>query len=101
MTSLRTEGERGAALAAFPVAVWVAVWIGAGGAAGIIGAALVSLLSSWLTGGQAPDISFGFIEFKWVDWWLVFLGISFVIITLYAPKGIGGLFDRFNKGASK
>ncbi|MCH1535505.1 MAG: urea ABC transporter permease subunit UrtC, partial [Amylibacter sp.] len=67
----------------------------------VIGAALVSLLSSWLTGGQAPNISLGFIKFKWVDWWLVFLGISFVIITLYAPKGIGGLFDKFHKGASK
>jgi len=89
-----------------PIAsIYLAVWVAIGGRGriygAVIGAALVSLLSSWLTGGQAPDISFGIIEFKWVDWWLVFLGISFVIITLYAPKGIGGLFDRFNKGASK
>jgi urea transport system permease protein len=28
-----------------------------------------------------------------VDWWLVLLGLSFVAVTLFAPKGIGGLFD--------
>ena len=26
-------------------------------------------------------------------WWLVILGLSFVAVTLFAPKGIGGLFD--------
>jgi ABC-type sugar transport system ATPase subunit len=28
---------------------------------------------------------------KWVDWWPVLLGLSFVLVTLFAPKGIGGL----------
>ncbi|MFN3211410.1 MAG: urea ABC transporter permease subunit UrtC, partial [Roseovarius sp.] len=26
-------------------------------------------------------------------WWTVLLGLSFVAVTLFAPKGIGGLFD--------
>jgi urea transport system permease protein len=40
---------------------------------------------------------------KWVDWWLVLLGVSFVLVTLFAPKGIGGLFDLIptKKGAEE
>ena len=59
----------------------------------VIGAAFVSLLSTWFTGGQAPDIDLGFYTIQWVDWWTVLLGLSFVAVTLFAPKGIGGLFD--------
>jgi urea transport system permease protein len=36
----------------------------------------------------------GFYTIDWVDWWQVLLGLSFVAVTLLAPKGIGGLFDR-------
>ncbi|PIB24250.1 urea ABC transporter permease subunit UrtC [Amylibacter kogurei] len=89
-----------------PIAsIYLAVWVAIGGRGriygAVIGAAVVSLLSSWFTGGQAPDISLGFYTIKWVDWWLVLLGISFVIVTLYVPKGIGGLFDKFTKGAEQ
>jgi urea transport system permease protein len=59
----------------------------------VLGAAFVSLLSSWFTGGRAPDLSLGFYTVKWVDWWLVLLGLSFVAVTLFAPKGLAGLFD--------
>ena len=34
-----------------------------------LGAALVSLLSSWFTGGGAPDIPLGFYTIQWTDWW--------------------------------
>jgi urea transport system permease protein len=34
---------------------------------------------------------------NWVDWWLVLLGLSFVAVTLFAPKGIGGLFDLIER----
>ena len=38
----------------------------------------------------------------WVDWWTVFLGFGFVLVTLYAPNGIGGLVDRLvRKGDEK
>ncbi|MDP5361002.1 MAG: urea ABC transporter permease subunit UrtC, partial [Paracoccaceae bacterium] len=30
---------------------------------------------------------------QWTDWWLVLLGFSFVAVTLFFPKGFGGLFD--------
>tara|TARA_R110002094_G_scaffold91661_2_gene93830 strand:- start:699 stop:884 length:186 start_codon:yes stop_codon:yes gene_type:complete len=54
-------------------------------------------LSSWFTGGQAPDVSLGFYTVKWVDWWLVLLGLSFVLVTLYAPNGMGGLIDLLKR----
>ncbi|WP_164661355.1 urea ABC transporter permease subunit UrtC [Tropicibacter sp. Alg240-R139] len=81
-----------------PIAsIYLAVWVAIGGRGrlygAVIGAAFVSLLSTWFTGGQAPDIPLGFYTIKWVDWWLVLLGVSFVLVTLFAPKGIGGLFD--------
>ena len=81
-----------------PIAsIYLAVWVAIGGRGrlygAVIGAAFVSLLSTWFTGGQAPDIDLGFYRIQWVDWWIVLLGLSFVAVTLFAPKGIGGLFD--------
>jgi urea transport system permease protein len=82
-----------------PIAsIYLAVWVAIGGRGrlygAIIGAAVVSLLSSWFTGGGAPNINLGFYTIQWVDWWLVLLGFSFVLVTLFAPQGIGGLFDK-------
>ena len=82
-----------------PIAsIYLAVWVAIGGRGrlygAVIGAAFVSLMSSWFTGGGAPNIDLGFYTIQWVDWWLVLLGLSFVFVTLYAPKGIGGLFDK-------
>ncbi len=81
-----------------PIAsIYLAVWVAIGGRGrlygAVIGAAFVSLLSSWFTGGGAPDIPLGFYTIQWTDWWLVLLGLSFVAVTLFFPKGIGGLFD--------
>ncbi len=81
-----------------PIAsIYLAVWVAIGGRGrlygAVIGAALVSLVSTWFTGGQVPDLPLGFSTIKWVDWWQVLLGLSFVLVTLFAPKGIGGLFD--------
>jgi len=81
-----------------PIAsIYLAVWVAIGGRGrlygAVIGAAFVSLLSSWFTGGGAPDVPLGVYTIQWTDWWLVLLGLSFVLVTLYAPKGIGGLID--------
>lgn len=81
-----------------PIAsIYLAVWVAIGGRGrlygAVIGAAFVSLLSSWFTGGGAPAINLGFYTIQWTDWWLVLLGFSFVAVTLFFPKGIGGLFD--------
>ncbi|MDA8740258.1 urea ABC transporter permease subunit UrtC [Rhodobacteraceae bacterium] len=90
-----------------PIAsIYLAVWVAIGGRGrlygAVIGAALVSLLSTWFTGGQAPDINLGGFSIKWVDWWQVLLGLGFVLVTLFAPKGLGSLIDRLSsKGPSK
>ena len=85
-----------------PIAsIYLAVWVAIGGRGrlygAVIGAALVSLLSSYFTGGQAPDIPIGFGTLRWTEWWLVLLGLSFVAVTLHAPKGIGGLIDHLTR----
>lgn len=85
-----------------PIAsVYLAAWVAIGGRGrlygAVIGAAFVSLVSSWFAGGKAPDINLGFYTVKWVDWWQIVLGLSFVLVTLYAPRGIGGLLDRFTQ----
>ncbi len=89
-----------------PIAsIYLAVWVAIGGRGriygAVIGAAMVSMLSSWFTGGQAPNIELGPLQIDWVDWWLVLLGLGFVAVTLYAPKGIGGLFDLVKTGRAK
>ena len=81
-----------------PIAsIYLAVWVAIGGRGrlygAVIGAGFVSLLSTWFTGGQAPDLVLGPLRIQWVDWWTVLLGLSFVAVTLFAPKGIGGLVD--------
>ncbi|WP_299152333.1 urea ABC transporter permease subunit UrtC [uncultured Tateyamaria sp.] len=86
-----------------PIAsIYLAVWVAIGGRGrlygAVIGAAFVSLLSTWFTGGQAPDTNLGVYTIQWVNWWTVLLGLSFVVVTLLAPKGIGGLFDLIGKG---
>ena len=88
-----------------PIAsIYLAVWVAIGGRGrlygAVIGAAVVSLLSSWFTGGQVPNLPLGFYTVQWVDWWLVLLGFGFVAVTLFAPSGIGGLVDKLaiNRG---
>lgn len=81
-----------------PIAsIYLAVWVAIGGRGrlygAVIGAAFVSLVSSWFTGGRVPNLNLGFYTINWVDWWLVLLGVSFVAVTILAPNGIGGLFD--------
>jgi urea transport system permease protein len=85
-----------------PIAsIYLAVWVAIGGRGrlygAVIGAAVVSLMSSWFTGGSAPDINLGVYIVKWTDWWLVLLGLTFVAVTLFFPKGIGGLFDLLSR----
>ncbi|MDT8857450.1 urea ABC transporter permease subunit UrtC [Paracoccaceae bacterium Fryx2] len=84
-----------------PIAsIYLAVWVAIGGRGrlygAVVGAVFVSLLSSWFTGGRAPDLNLGFYVVKWVDWWQIVLGLSFVLVTLYAPKGLAGLVDALS-----
>ncbi|MGZ9810993.1 urea ABC transporter permease subunit UrtC [Pseudoroseicyclus sp. H15] len=81
-----------------PIAsIYLAVWVAIGGRGrlygAVIGAAVVSLASTWFTGGGAPPIDLGVYRVVWTDWWLVLLGLVFVLVTLFFPKGLGGLVD--------
>jgi urea transport system permease protein len=88
-----------------PIAsIYLAVWVAIGGRGRLYGAVLgtvfVTLLSSWFTGGGAPDIDLGIYVVRWTDWWLVLLGLSFVAVTLFAPQGLGGLIDKLVRKSS-
>lgn len=81
-----------------PIAsIYLAVWVAIGGRGRLysaaIGAVVVSLLSSWFTGGRAPDLHLGSYTVQWVDWWQVLLGFGFVAVTLFAPRGLSSLID--------
>ena len=66
------------------IAIWVAVG-GRGTLIGpIIGAGLINGVKSWFT------VSFP-------DYWLYVLGLLFILVTLYLPKGIAGLAMRLSE----
>ncbi|MGE3648538.1 MAG: urea ABC transporter permease subunit UrtC [Reyranellaceae bacterium] len=60
----------------------IALWVAVGGrgtlAGAVIGAFLVNIAKTWLT-GAAPEV------------WLFFLGLLFIIVTLLFPRGVVGL----------
>ena len=66
------------------IAVWVAV--GGRGTLGgaLLGAGIVNGAKSWFT-VAAPD------------YWLYFLGALFIVVTLFLPKGVIGVTNRFKK----
>ena len=82
-----------------PIAsIYLAVWVSIGGRGkligAVLGAAFVSLISSFFTSGQIPNIDFWIININWVDWWLIILGLSFVSITLITQNGLFGLIEK-------
>ncbi len=86
-----------------PIAsIYLAVWVAIGGRGrlygAVIGAIFVPLLSSWFTGGRAPDLNLGFYTVHWVDWWQVLLGVAFVLVTLFAPRGLSSIIDALGSG---
>ena len=67
----------------------IAIWTAVGGRGTLIGpvagAALVNLGKSWLT--QAHP-----------EYWLYFLGLVFILVTLFLPRGIAGLWLHAGNG---
>jgi urea transport system permease protein len=63
----------------------MAIWVSVGGRASLFGAGLGALVvngaKSWFT-----------VQFP--DFWLYFLGVLFVVVTLFMPRGIVGLVNR-------
>ena len=64
----------------------MAIWVAVGGRGTLVGAlfgaGLVNVAKSWFT-VAAPD------------YWLYFLGVLFIVVTLFFPKGFLGTFKRF------
>ena len=69
----------------------IAIWTAVGGRGTLIGpvlgAALVNFGKSWLT--QAHP-----------EYWLYFLGLVFILVTLFLPRGIAGLWLHDGGGSS-
>jgi urea transport system permease protein len=67
------------------IAIWVAVG-GRGTLVGpLLGAGLINGVKSWFT------VSFP-------EYWLYVLGLLFILVTLWLPRGVVGLLDRPRKG---
>ncbi len=65
----------------------MAIWVAVGGRGTLVGAlfgaGLVNVAKSWFT-VAAPD------------YWLYFLGVLFIVVTLFFPKGFLGFFKSFS-----
>lgn len=63
----------------------IAIWVAVGGRGRLIGAVLgafiVNLAKSWFT-------------MSFPEYWLFFLGTVFVLVTLYLPDGVVGLWEK-------
>jgi urea transport system permease protein len=70
----------------------IAIWVAVGGRGTLIGAVLgagvVNLAKSWFT-----------VAFP--EYWLFFLGLLFVVVTLWLPDGLIGLLRRLRGGISR
>src|SRR5438094_5311083 len=68
--------------------VQIAIWVAVGGRGTllgpILGAALINGAKSWLT-ATFPDL------------WLYVLGLVFILVTRYLPRGIAGLLQRCHR----
>ena len=66
----------------------IAIWVAVGGRGTLIGPALgafiVNLSKSWFT-----------VAFP--EYWLFFLGLLFVLVTLFLPQGVVGLWRRIRQ----
>ena len=78
-----------------PIAsIYLAVWVAIGGRGrlygAVIGAAAVSLLSSWFTGGGAPAVPLGFYTIQWTDGGWCCSGCPSCWSRCSSPKGSAG-----------
>ena len=63
----------------------IAIWVAVGGRGSLIGA----IVGAFLVNGAKSWFTQAFPEF-----WLFFLGLLFILVTLYLPRGVVGLLQR-------
>ena len=63
----------------------IAIWVAVGGRGSLVGAA---------AGAGIVNGAKSVFTVAWPEYWLYFLGALFVVVTLFLPKGIAGLFAR-------
>jgi urea transport system permease protein len=63
----------------------IAIWVAVGGRGSLVGA----IVGAFLVNGAKSWFTQAFPEF-----WLFFLGLLFIVVTLYLPRGVVGLFGR-------
>jgi len=70
----------------------IAIWVAVGGRGTLIGpvfgAAIVNLSKSWFTT-------------TFPEYWLFFLGLLFILVTLYLPQGVVGLWAKLTRREAK
>jgi urea transport system permease protein len=75
-----------------PIAsIYLAVWVAIGGRGrlygAVIGAASCRCCRPGSPAARRPTWTSVSTRIDWVDWWPVLLGLGFVLVTLFAPKG--------------
>jgi len=63
----------------------IAIWVAVGGRGSLVGA----IVGAFLVNGAKSWFTQAFPEF-----WLFFLGLLFILVTLYLPRGVVGLLQR-------
>ena len=66
----------------------IAIWVAVGGRGTLVGAGIGALI---INGSKS------YLTAAYPDYWLFFLGGMFVIVTLFLPRGVAGLFSRRGK----
>ncbi|RTL55165.1 MAG: urea ABC transporter permease subunit UrtC [Rhodocyclaceae bacterium] len=68
----------------------IAIWVAVGGRATLIGPVI---------GAAIVNLSKSFFTMAFPEYWLFFLGLLFVLVTLYLPNGVVGLVRKLKQGA--
>jgi urea transport system permease protein len=69
----------------------IAIWTAVGGRGTLVGA----VLGAFIVNGAKSWFTVAFPEY-----WLFFLGLTFILVTLFLPQGVVGLFRRFGQARS-
>ena len=66
----------------------IAIWVAVGGRGTLVGA---------IAGAGLVNLAKSFFTVWFPEYWLYFLGLLFILVTLYLPQGVLGLLSKFKK----